>query len=540
MARKSRKHISDIDAAISAETAFYNAAAYIRLSGDDTKKRGDSLDTQRNIIENHIAILPDITLTDVYVDSYRTGINFERPGFQRMLSDIESGRVNCIIVKDLTRFGRNAIDAGYYLEKYFPLKSVRFIAITDNYDTNEGDSGIIIPIKNIISESYSLDIGRKCRSVQLRNMNDGRFVGKLAPHGYVKALDDCRKLVIDDEAAVTIRYIFGSIYNGVSLQELRRSLNDNGFLTPSKHKYEKGLAKKDSFGGDGYWHMITIKSILKDRVYIGDMVQGKTRKINGKQIPVNPDEWICVPNTHEPIISREVFEHVQSVLEENRENHIDTRKKTKPYTTSALKGVVCCAHCGIKMHRHRNPWNGAYWFHCRSQEKKNKGACFPVAVREQDLLSEIMTFLQKQSEAINGRFLSLNCLNTKQALDSESSELRDINKHLDKDGRVLRSLYENMVNGLITADEFTWMKIDYENKIEMLKNRADTIRDARKEAERKTDTFRGMTEAVTSVINDGDLTAEIVNRLIEQIRVNTDKSFEIILRYNDEFKGVCS
>ena len=183
MARKSRKNIEAV-VTVEAAPTIYNAGAYTRLSSDDKKKRGDSLETQKDIIENFVAAMPDIRVVETYTDNNATGTNFDRPDFQRMLADAESGRINCIIVKDLSRFGRNAIDAGYYLEKYLPSIGVRFIAVTDSFDSNEGDGGILLPLKNLISESYALDISRKCKSVQRQNIRDGRFVGRMAPYGY--------------------------------------------------------------------------------------------------------------------------------------------------------------------------------------------------------------------------------------------------------------------------------------------------------------------------------------------------------------------
>ena len=199
MARKSRKQPDVAVAPPVSIKIMYNAAVYVRLSADVKRKRSDSLETQKNIIENFIAASPDIQVAGFYSDNYSTGTNFDRPAFQKMLADVESGKINCIIVKDLTRFGRNAIDAGYYLEKYLPSLNVRFIAITDNYDSINGDGGIILPLKNVIAESYALDISRKCRAVQRQNIKDGRFVGRMAPYGLALDPKDCHKLIVDDE-----------------------------------------------------------------------------------------------------------------------------------------------------------------------------------------------------------------------------------------------------------------------------------------------------------------------------------------------------
>lgn len=244
MARKSRKQ-PDLAVATSdsPERIFYNAAAYVRLSCDDTKKRGDSLETQRNIIENFVATTPDIRLTEVYTDNNTTGTNFDRPGFQRMLADAQSGRINCIIVKDLTRFGRNSIDSGYYIERVLPTLGVRFIAVTDFYDSQNDNGGLLLPIKNIISESYALDIGRKCRAVQRQNMRDGRYVGRLAPYGYTKSPDDCHKLIIDEETATVVRQIFELAAEGVGGNEIARRLSAAGIPSPSHRNHAKGCLR---------------------------------------------------------------------------------------------------------------------------------------------------------------------------------------------------------------------------------------------------------------------------------------------------------
>jgi DNA invertase Pin-like site-specific DNA recombinase len=214
MARKSRKAI-ETSIMAQPEQLIYNAGAYIRLSSDARRKPGDSLENQQDIIENHIATSPDIRLVEIYCDNQTTGTNFDRSDFNRMLEDAQSGRINCIIVKDLSRFGRNSIDSGYYIEKQLPAMGVRFIAVTDAFDSKDGDGGVMIPLKNMIAESYALDISRKCRAVQQQNIQDGRFVGRLAPYGYSKAPDDCHRLVIDEEAAAVVRQMFDWAASGM-------------------------------------------------------------------------------------------------------------------------------------------------------------------------------------------------------------------------------------------------------------------------------------------------------------------------------------
>ena len=214
MARKSRKNMEAIHETVS-EQPFYRVAAYIRLSVEDNKKKGDSLETQKNILHSYISLTPGLKLHDYYIDNGATGTNFERPAFKKMLADAENGVINCIIVKDLSRLGRNAIDTGYYIEKYLPSLKVRFIAVNDSFDTNSinpGD-GIMLPLKNMINEAYSLDIGRKIKAQQHQSMKEGEFVGARPTYGYLKSPDNCHKLIIDEKTAPVVRRIFqwGSI-----------------------------------------------------------------------------------------------------------------------------------------------------------------------------------------------------------------------------------------------------------------------------------------------------------------------------------------
>ena len=537
MARKSRKQCDAAPVVLEQKCTVYNAAAYIRLSSDAAKKRGDSLETQQDIIENYIAAAPDIRLVEVYSDNQTTGTNFERPGFRRMLADAECGRINCVIVKDLSRFGRNAIDSGYYIEKVLPGLGVRFIAVTDSFDSLEGDGGVLLPLKNVIAESYALDISRKCRSVQRQNIRDGRFIGRLAPYGFSKSPDDCHRLIVDEEAAAVVRRIFTWASSGIGAGEIVRTLNDMNILTPSRYKWEKGLLTNEKLLGRPYWQLRTVMGILQDRVYVGDMVQGKTRTVNYKEIAVSPDEWVCVPNTHEPIISRELFERVQALLRRASEKDREIRSQAVAYSPHVFKGKVYCAHCGHPMHRNRQNTDGIYWYRCVSQWKYHKDACCQVSVKEEELRSAVFTMLGKQAEAILGGYVQVECeVPVKNA--AAEAELNEINSRLSKNGHFLKSLYENMLGGMITAEEFSSMKANYEREIEALSSRADDIRARRRERTSGREAYYAFSDAASEALATRELTADIVDRLVEKISVRRDKSFEIVLRFRDELSGL--
>ena len=536
MARKSRKQ-PQLAASIEASQTIYNAAAYIRLSSDARKKRGDSLETQQDIIENFIAASSDIRLVEVYCDNQATGTNFDRPGFQRMLSDVEGGRINCIIVKDLSRFGRNAIDAGYYIEKQLPAMGVRFIAVTDAFDSLEGDGGIMLPLKNIIAESYALDISRKCKSVQRQNIREGRFVGRMAPYGYAKMPEDCRRLIVDEEAADIVRRMFDLVESGMGVGDLTRQLNEDAVLPPSHYKWEKGLITNEKLLGKPYWQKRTVTGILEDRVYVGDMVQGKTRTVNGKELPVPKNEWVCVPNTHEAIISCELFECVQNLIRQLSEKDKQVRTVAVSYSPHVFKGKVFCAHCGHSMHRHRQNKDGIYWYRCESQWKYHKNACYQVSVKEDELKSEVFMLLRKYAEAILGRHIQMERIAPVQDY-ADDKELNDINRQLSTSGNFLKSLYENMQSGLINADEFVSMKADYERKIETLSKCADEIRAKQRENKSTRHAYHDFADAASAALVNHELNEDIIDRLVEKICVHRNKSFEIILKFRDEFREV--
>jgi DNA invertase Pin-like site-specific DNA recombinase len=534
MARKSRKILENA-AAENTPTVYYNAAAYVRLSADAKRKPGDSLETQRSIIERFIADSPDIRLFGVYEDSNATGTNFERPGFRRMLADIESGRVDCVVVKDLSRFGRNAIDAGYYIEKHLPSLNCRFIAVTDGFDSKNGDSGIMLPLKNMIAESYALDISRKCKSVQQQHIKEGRFVGRVAPYGFALSPGDCHRLIIDEEAAAVVRWMFERAVGGMGVGEITRSLNEAKILPPSRYKQSKGLIAEDKFAGSDNWHPRVVAEMLSSRMYAGDMVQDKTQNADYKGKAVSPDKWAVTPNAHEPAVSQELFDAVQKIRRQTKESSAE-KQRNGAYSPHLFKGKVFCAKCGYPMHRHRQNKDGTYWFRCESKWKLAKDACGVVSVKEADLKAAIVAVIQKHAEAILGRFIRLgreaNCGDK-----SAAAELREISSKLDKDGRMLGSLYESMVGGAISRSEFVQMKADYEAKIAVLSRRADEIRGSRREAERRNKEYADFGEAVSAVLSSDSLTGEIIEKLVEKVLVNPDKSVEMHFKFADAFGG---
>jgi len=443
---------------------------------------------------------------------------------------IKSTLYENMVTRLITKDDYKAMKAQYTADE------ARFIAVTDSFDSLDGDGGILLPLKNIISESYALDISRKCRAVQQQNIAEGRYVGRLAPYGYKKAPDDCRRLVVNEETAPVVRQIFELTLDGFSTHEIAHRLSKENTPTPARYNYDKGHDKSKTQLNVPYWKPSAVKNILSDRVYIGDMVQGKTRTVNGKQINIDPSEWVCVPNTHEAIITRDIFDSVQMQRQEIHERAMEIYRGSTPYSVNVFKGKIACSVCGHPLKRKRQNKDGTYWFRCDSKWKYGKDACTIIAVREADLKRDILTILHTQAEAILGRYISFE--QAAAAPDNSAAELREINQKLDKDGRMLRSLYESMVSGLISKDEFVEMKARYEDNIAALSRQADEIRGRKYAVKARVNEYRDLADAVTAAVHDDKLTIEIIDRLIQEIRVHADKTFDVLYKFKNEFEGV--
>ena len=358
MARKSRKETAAV-VVQEADTAC-RAAIYVRLSVEDTHTHSVSIETQQMIIARYLEQYPEISVYDTYIDNGATGTNFHRPGFQQMLSDIEAGHVNCVIVKDLSRLGRNTIDTGYYIEQYFRIRSIRFIAVNENFDTvapEDAHSGIIIPLRNMINEAYALDIGRKIRAQQRQAMKDGKFIGARTPYGYLKAEDDCHQLIIDPVAAVVVQRMFRWASEGAGLNTIAVRLNEAGILTPSHYKKMQGKITHENLLGSGKWQTRTVGVILRSEVYTGDLVQGQTKTVDYRQVKADAEEWTVVRDTHEAIISREQFAAVQEILNQ---------------TASRAKAREVKAYCG---HALSHTMQKTSYYYCRHSEADVESRC---------------------------------------------------------------------------------------------------------------------------------------------------------------------
>lgn len=382
------------------------AAAYLRLSIEDgDKAESNSIGNQRELIQNFVAERPELHLVGEYADDGYTGTNFERPGFTQMMEDIQSDKINCIIVKDLSRLGRNYIEMGKYLERIFPMMGIRFIAINDNYDnanTESSDSdSIVVPFKNLLNDSYCRDISIKVRSQLDIKRRKGEFIGGYAVYGYSKDEQNKNRLVVDEYAADIVRSIYRRKLEGMSANSIADQLNSEGVLAPSEYKRLCGLNYHSGFktGTHAKWQAIQVLRILKNEVYTGTMVQGKRQKINYKIKKIRDvDEscWIKVPNTHEAIISQRMFDIVQEVLK------LDTCASKGQKIVHLFSGIVRCGDCGQNMVRCTVSKKGKKYIYLNCVTNHKGLGCSSHHIRESKLEEVVLAALQEKIQQISG------------------------------------------------------------------------------------------------------------------------------------------
>lgn len=539
MARKSRKESAQV--MVQGIVSTCRAAIYVRLSVEDSHTHSASIETQQMIIAQFLERNPDIQVYDTYIDNGTSGTTFHRPAFQKMLSDIEAGLVNCVIVKDLSRLGRNTIDTGYYIEQYFRLRNIRFIAVNENFDTfapEDAHAGIIIPLRNMINEAYALDIGRKIKAQQRQAMKDGKFIGGRTPYGYLKAPDDCHQLIVDPVTAPVVQKIFQWASEGAGLNTITVRLNDAGYLPPSHYKNTQGIITHENLMGNGNWNTRTVARILHAQVYAGDLVQGRTKIVDHQQVEASEMEWTVVHGTHEAIISHELFETVQHILEKAAQQ--SKERVIREYTPNILKGKVFCACCGGSLHRQRNIRKKSadvYNYYCLTNSRVGKKRCPGVLIREEILLDSLADMLQNALETALGSYaLSLVELpqqaaertDLKEKISSRKQEIQRLNG-------LIRSLYENLIQGILSKEEYITYKGKYESRIQQLTEEVAHLEKGLKALDKQIAQYRALKRDSDDLRENRELTAALIDRLIDRIEITKDKQITVRYRFESEF-----
>lgn len=448
-------------------------AAYLRLSRDDGSDGGfgesNSIRSQRDLLRNYIRGQDDMEIYDFYVDDGWSGVDFDRPSFRKMMADIAAGHVNCVLVKDLSRFGRDYIEAGRLIQKTFPAFSVRFIALNDDFDSLTADyneRALVVPVKNFVNDAYCSDISKKVRSHQKMKRERGEFIGAFAVYGYRKDASDIHHLLIDEYAAGIVRKIFAWRLEGYSNHAIAQKLNAQGVLSPMEYKKLQG--DKYSSGFVSYamakWSAVAVKRILMNEMYTGVMVQGKREKVNYKVKAAREkpkEEWVRVENTHEAVVSAGDFEMVQRLLETDGRAYAG-EKKSHMFT-----GLLFCGDCGKPMIRRINHYKEGekVYFICPT---KNKGlGCSRHSISEEDLKFLILEALRLKlllffnKDDMNRRFVKLETMRGTEALDREMEQLRG---EWEKYKFLCAGLYEDLKQEIISEEDFRDFRKIYESR----------------------------------------------------------------------------
>lgn len=536
MARKSRKNFAAEPICTSEINTAINTALYIRLSVEDGHGRSYSIENQQLILNDYVSDKPEFKIFNTYIDNGLTGRNFDRPGFKRMLTDIENGRVNCVIVKDLSRLGRNSIDTGYYIEQYFVQHKIRFIAVNDMVDTADEKStqnSILLPLKNMVNEAYALDISKKIKSAAHQSMLDGDFIGARAPYGYKKSSENCHKLIIDEETAPIVKQIFEWYVQGKGLNTITVLLNEMGVVTSSVHKSKTSECDK-KYKINRVWTSFTIAHILDNPVYMGDMVQGKSRNVEHKQqYDIAPEDYIVVRNTHEPIVSREIFEKAQEIRIAVCEEH--KNKPLEPYNENIFKGKVFCSHCGKPLHRQRAKRKTKaddYYLHCLSKSRVSKDACVGVMMNEKNVMDYVSTAIKEKLSTLDITFSEAVANDNVTALlkKERTSKLRE----LERIQGLVKGLYESLVNGVISNTDYYEFKISYAEQIGEIKNEIEQIDENISHVEREQKVHSELKSCADSFKCGEKLTVDLISRLIERIEISHDHNIKVVLRSEEK------
>ena len=529
---------------------IYHAAIYVRLSKEDgdvavsSKTESNSISNQKELIRNFLKDKKDIVVVSERVDDGYSGSSFERPAFKLMLEDIRKGVVDCVIVKDLSRFGREYIDAGRYIERLFPALGVRFIAINDGYDSLGGKGQtdeIIIPFKNLINDAYCRDISVKIRSHLEVKRKNGEFIGSFAPYGYQKDEDSRNRLVIDPVAAGTVRDIFRMKLHGMSQDAIADRLNSTGVLSPMEYKNASGSSYQTSFrtGERAQWSAVTVRRILENECYIGNLVQGRQTTPNHKvkKPIVKPEaEWVRIEKSHEPVVSDRDFAIVQRLLK------MDTRMSPGQAEVYPLAGMAVCADCGAAMVR-KNVCAGGkrYRYYVCSRNKETK-ECTSHRIAVERLEEAVLHLLKVQIS---------NVLDLKQAMGKVSGipfqelDIKELEKRIEqKEAEILRCkelrnmLYEDMKDGIVSKEDYMELHEAYTKRRGMAEEAVAKMKQEIKDIlASNTDKYRWL-DYFAEHRNIDRLTRNVAVELIDRVKVVDKDTIEVVFSFGDCYKEI--
>ena len=504
----------------------YSVGLYIRLSREDENKIdvSESITNQKSLLLQYVKE-NNLKVYDIYIDDGYSGTTFDRPGFNRLIDDIENKLVNMVITKDMSRLGRDYIKIGYYLEKYFPEHNIRYIAITDNIDTYlDNSNNDIAPFKAIMNDYYAKDISKKIKSSLRAKQKEGKWVGSRCPYGYDKDINNKNHLVINEEQAGIVRYIFDLSLNGLTCFKIANKLTLENIKTPAQ--YYNFNWKNNYNMNMGKWHPKTIKDILTNRLYTGDLVQNRRSKVNYKikKVVYNKEcDYIIVPNTHEAIIDKELFDRVQSLIPKNvgrndkSENHL-------------LDGLLYCGECNhrISVSPRRKIDNRCYTV-CNYYRTYLKQKVCTMHSNNYDILEDKILELLKEYclKYMDKKSILNRVINTNNDKQNNLKYIKNLEKEISNINDNLDSIYIDRLNKNISEEQFNRVKIKLETELNI---KLDKIKELKKEKTQNNNIERE--KYIREVLELNNISRDIIINLIDRIEIFEDKKINLILKFN--------
>ena len=554
MARKSRKNVNQkVDSTI--VTASYTMTGiYVRLSIENSGKDddGDSIENQTSICKEYVEEHPDLKLYDIYEDNGKKGTNFDRPEFNRLMDDIRAGKVKCVLVKDLSRFGRDYIEAGEYLEKIFPFLGVRFISITDGYDSltaGDAEGALMIPLKNMINDVYAKDISRKIITSFRARQEKGEYLPAFPPYGYVKSKTRAYRYEVDEAVAPYVRMIFEWKAAGVSHSEICKRLNDMGAVTPAKRKVELGIWHAEKYKHT-IWYGRTIIDILKNATYTGTLVYGKMPKSLYQGIKCHrakPDEWRCIPDAHEAIVSQELFDRVQKIFDERSERMQKKwaeSKQVRDKIVNLFVKRIYCGDCGKRMRfvkgnnalRDKNFYYTNYV--CGGYLDSGYRNCTRHSIRYQDVVDAVFSAMQVQMEyALNQEKMLKKLRGTakeRNLIDQYVAKVNYLTQELKKINSRREGLFENFAEGILDEADYQYAKKSYDEEYAGLEEQLSEAKQRKKELDGVLTANNEWIQAMHKVEGAAELDQNLVNALVKSVLIYEDNRVEVEFKFKEQ------
>jgi len=513
--------------------ASYSAALYIRISKeDDNTAESESITNQRSLLRNFCKN-NRIHIYDEYIDDGFSGSNFERPSFKRMITDIESKQINMVITKDMSRFGRDYIQTGHYMERYFPEKSVRYISLLDGIDTGlELSANEITPFRAIINDLYAKDISKKIKSVKRDKQRRGLFIGWKPPYGYKSMPGNTNYLVVDENAAVIVREMYEMALSGTSGRQIAVALNERGVQTPAQYS---GITISRKGPYSGKWSSERVLEMLKNRVYVGDMVQRRVEKVSYKSAKTKKlpkEDWIIVENTHDPIVSRQDFEQVQMLIQSRQR----TRTRTHDYL---LKGVIFCKECKAPLGVINRPSvakEKTLFFVCRTYQRFTKGSactchCAKVSRVESAVVSRVRAICIEHLDSKMKSDVAQKAAKDSSSNNKVNNEAHRLGVEINSLTSKMDKLYGDRLNGVLDDSDF--------NRV------YSTLKLARNSAQERLNKFvvleseqasfcKNIDELAYQFIQEVDVNRALLCALVEKVEMSEDKEVFIHFRFAPE------